>query len=104
MRITDRPTSLTCRARAVRLLVLILVGFAAILYVALFAVPAICPDATKVRTKFTTGTVMPGATARPGLHFGSVTAPYDDQTQTRYVYVRFGSKLWLYECIATSQP
>jgi len=102
MKIAVQPTCLTCRVRLARLLVLILFGFVAILCVARFAVPAIYPDRTQVRTRFTTGTAMPGAAARPGLHFGSVTAPSEEQT--RYVYVRIGSKVWLCELITTSQP
>ena len=92
------------RVRLARLLALFFLGVIAVVCVARFAVPAICPDTTTVKNQFTTGTAMPGAAARPGLHFGSVTAPYDDQIQTRYVYLRIGSKVWLYERISTSQP
>ena len=85
-----------------RLLVLMLFGFVAIFWVARFAVPAIYPDQTKVRTRFTTGTALAGAAARPGLHFGAATAPSGEQT--RYAYVRIGSKVWLLEFVSTSQP
>jgi hypothetical protein len=100
---TKKPTS---RTRTVHVLVLIMLGFACILYVGLVAVPSINPDArtARVKNQFTTVTVTPGSATRPGLHFGSMTAPYDERTKTRYVYVRIGSRVWLYEHIVTSQP
>ncbi|PYL00011.1 MAG: hypothetical protein DME19_06600 [Verrucomicrobia bacterium] len=84
-----------------RLLVLIFVGVVAVFCVARFAVPAIYPDQPRVRTRFSTGTAMPGAPARQGLHFGAATAASGEQT--RYVYVRISSTVWVLEFITPSQ-
>ena len=92
------------RVRLARLLELLFFGVIAIFCVARVVVPAISPHTTTVRNEFTTGTAMAGAAALPGLHFGSVTAPYDDRIQTRYIYLRIGSKVWLYERTTTSHP
>jgi hypothetical protein len=90
-----------CKTQSTRLLALVLFGVVAIACVARFAVPAIYPDQARVRHRFSTGTAMPGAAARPGLHFGAMTAPSGEQT--RYVYVRIGSRVWLLESIRPSR-
>jgi hypothetical protein len=89
------------RVRLTRILALLFFGVIAVFCVARFAVPAIYDDPTKMRSRFTAGTALPGAPARPGLHFGSTIAPYGEETH--YIYVRLGSQVWVYERITTSQ-
>lgn len=102
MKASLHPASLDWRIQRVRLLALVWFGVVAVFCVARFAVPAIYPDRSKVRTQFSSGTALPGAAARPGLHFGSVTKPSGELT--RYAYVRIGSRVWAFELVTSSQP
>lgn len=86
-----------------RLLAVLLVGIVAVLGVARFVVPAMYEGPTTVRSEFTAGTVMPGAPVRPGLHFESRTSPNNGE-KTTWVYLRLGSKVWLYERVTAPPP
>jgi len=87
-----------------RLMALILFGISAVFWVAKFAVPAIDPEWAKLstHTQFTTCVAMPGAAARTGWHFETMTALSGEQT--RYAYVRIDCKVWLFESVTSSQP
>ena len=89
------------RVRAARLFALITFGVVAIFCVGWFVVPAIYPDSLKARTRFSSGTALPGAPARHGLHFGAAATPFGEQT--RYVYVRISSRVWVLEFIRPEQ-
>jgi hypothetical protein len=89
------------RQSVARLVVLIVFGIVVISCVARFAVPAIYPvQGGDFATKFSSGTVMPGGAARPGLHFG---ISQTDAARTRYLYLRLGSKAWVFELIHRSE-
>lgn len=97
MKTARQPAVLSCRKQLTRLLILLVIGAVAIFCVARFAVPAIYPVRGSVRTRFSSGTAMPGAAARPGLHFGAIRSDFD---RTCFLYLRIGSKVWLLEIIS----
>jgi hypothetical protein len=103
MKTAFKPAFLDWRSERTRLLVLIGFGIVAVFCVARFVVPTIYPDQTKVRTQFTAGTALPGAPARRGVHFGTLTKSSGERV--RYAYVRIGSRVWIVERFIThSQP
>jgi hypothetical protein len=97
MKAPREKITLGYRQSVARLIVLIVFGIVVIFCVARFAVPAIYPvEGGGFTTKFSSGTVMPGGAARPGLHFG---ISQTDAARTRYLYLRIGSKAWVFELI-----